>query len=220
MSQPSRVKSFQDRMDVLQRRDRIFLNNPVIMQGLGIAPVVIPATNLRNAVIIAMAVLLLLTPTRMLATFIGQHTGFKFRAILYVLTAGVVFIGVGYLMDIIFGPAVQNVGIYLALLVVEPLILKRYESPKRERLFTSFKKGMITTVGFCLVLFLVAGLRELLATGQLAGTEVIRSTLWPLAAMPAGGFIILGMIVAVWRSAVSMFKQRVGATQGKGGGDA
>lgn len=202
-------------MDLLQRRDRIFINNPVVMQGLGIAPIVIPATNLRNAVVLAMAVLLLLTPTRMLATAIGQHTGFKFRAVLYVLTSGVVFIAVGYLLDILFGPAVQNVGIYLALLVVEPLILKRYESPKRERLITSFKKGMITTLGFCLVLFLVAGIRELLATGQLYGAEVIRNTLWPLAAMPAGGFIILGLVVALWRSAVSIIKRRVGGASGE-----
>ncbi len=209
----SRAQFFQDNIDLLKRRDRIFLNNPVIMQGLGIAPIVIPATNLRNAVILAAAVLLLLTPTRMLATLIGQHTGYKFRAMLYVLTAGVVFIGVGYLLDILFGPAVQNVGIYLGLLVVEPLILKRYASPKRERLFTSFKKGMVTTLGFCLVLFVVAGTRELLATGQLYGAEVIRSSLLPLAAMPAGGFIVLGLVVALWRSAVAIFLRRVGAEQ-------
>ncbi len=212
----SRAEYLQQNMERLKRRDRILLNNPVIMQGLGIAPIVIPATNLRNAVIMAVAVLLLLTPTRMLATFIGQHTGYKFRAILYVLTAGVVYIGVGYTLDILFGPAVQNLGIYLGLLVVEPLILKRYASPKRERLVTSFKKGILTTLGFCLVLFIVAGTRELLATGQLYGAEVIRSTLLPMAAMPSGGFIILGLLVAVWRSAVAVFQSRVSAEREEG----
>lgn len=207
----SRAQFFSDHIDLLQRRDRVFLNNPVIMQGLGIAAIVIPAINLRNAVILAVAVLFLLTPTRMLATVIGQHTGYKFRAMLYVLTAGVVFIGVGYLLDVLFGTAVQNVGIYLGLLVVEPLIIKRYASPKRERLVTSFKKGILTTIGFCMVLFLVAGLRELLATGQLYETEVIRSTLMPMAATPAGGFIILGLVVALWRSAVAIFRRHVGA---------
>ena len=206
----SRARYFRNRMDLLNRRDRMFINNPVVMQGLGIAPIVIPAVNMRNGLILAVAVILLLTPTRMLATFIGQHTGFKFRAVLYVLTSGVVFIAVAYVVDLIFGAQVSNVGIYLALLVVEPLILKRYESPKRERLFTSFKKGIITTVGFCIVLFLVAAIREFLGAGQLFGAQVIDATLFPLAAMPAGGFIILGIFVAIWRGLVAVFKQSVG----------
>ncbi len=202
-----REQHLHERMQQIQRRDRIILNNPVIMQGLGLAPVVVPAIDLGNALILGTAVLLLLTPTRMLATFIGQHTGYKFRAILYALTSGVVFIGVSYCLDILYGASVQSVGIYLALLVADPIILKRYASPKRERLITSFKKGIITSIGFCLVLFLVAGLREFLATGQLAGVEVISAQLWPLAALPAGGFIIVGLLVAVWQSAVMALKR-------------
>ncbi len=204
-----RLRYFARNMDLFSRRDRVFLNNPVIMQGLGLAPIVIPANSIKNAAILALAVLLLLTPTRMLATFIGQHTGFKFRAVIYALTAGVVFIGVAYLVEYIFGSAVQSVGIYLPLLVLEPLIIKRYESPKRERLITSFKKGIITTIGFCLVLFLMAGIRELLALGTLGGIVVFRGALLPLAAMPAGGFILLGLVAALWRALVFSFKKRV-----------
>lgn len=206
-----RVRFFAENMDRLSRRDRVFINNPVVMQGLGIAPIVIPAYNLQNALILAVAVCLLLTPTRMIATFIGQRVGFIARAIIYVLTAGVVYIGVAYVVEYLFGSAISNVGIYLLLLVVEPLILKRYESPKSERLSTSFKKGIITTVGYCLVILLVAAIREFLAYGTLGGAIVYRGALFPMAAMPAGGFIILGLVAAVWRGAVSAFKNRINA---------
>lgn len=200
---------FADNMDRLSRRDRIFINNPVIMQGLGIAAIVIPATSLQNALVLAFAVLLLLTPTRVIATAIGQRVGYKARAVVYVLTAGVVFILVAYLTDIIFGSKAINIGIYLPLLVVEPLILKRFESPKKERIITSVKKGIITTIGYCLVLFIVAGIREFLAVGQLGGVEVYRGALFPMANLPAGGFIILGLVAAVWRGVVVSFKKRV-----------
>lgn len=50
-------------MDRLMVRDRFFFNNPVFMQGLGLAPIVVAATNLHNALILGFAVLLLLTPT-------------------------------------------------------------------------------------------------------------------------------------------------------------
>lgn len=208
MNQP-RPSYIAEHIDVLSRRDRIFLNNPVIMQGLGLAPIVVPAVNIQNAFILAVAVLLLLTPTRMLATFIGQRIGFKFRAVVYVLISSLVFVGVAYVIDRLFGTAAGSVGIYLPLLVLEPLIIKRYESPKRERLITSFKKGMITTAGYCLVLFFVAGLREILATGMLGSVEVFRGALFPLAALPAGGFILLGVITAIWRGIVVSFLRKI-----------
>lgn len=196
-------------MDLLSRRDRVFLNNPVIMQGLGLAPIVIPANTLQNALIMATAVFLLLTPTRIIATFVGQRVGFGLRAVIYALTSGTVYIFVAMLMDAIFGSKISAVGIYLPLLVLEPLVIKRYESPKRERVSTSFKKGMITTAGFCLVLFLTAALRELLALGTLGGAEVIRAKLLPFASMPAGGFILLGLLASLWTGLVNSFKKNI-----------
>ena len=35
--------------------DRVFLNNPVVMQGMGLAPLVVLATSGQNAVMLAVA---------------------------------------------------------------------------------------------------------------------------------------------------------------------
>ena len=47
--------------------DRIFKNNPVVMQGMGLAPLVVLATTAHNGVMLAAAVTLLLVPSRVLA---------------------------------------------------------------------------------------------------------------------------------------------------------
>ena len=47
--------------------DRVFLNNPVVMQGMGLAPLVVLATSGQNAVMLAAAVALLLVPSRVVA---------------------------------------------------------------------------------------------------------------------------------------------------------
>ena len=52
--------------------DRIFLNNPVIMQGMGLAPLVVLATSGRNALMLAVAVALLLTPSRVISFFLSK----------------------------------------------------------------------------------------------------------------------------------------------------
>ncbi len=205
----NRIIFLAENMDRLSRRDRIFLNNPVIMQGLGLALVVIPATNLQNAWMLAVGMALLLTPTRIIATFIGQRIGKHLRGPVYALVSGLVYIGVAMLMENIFGNNLQNVGIYLPLMVLEPLIIKRYASPASERIITSFKKGIITTIGFCLVLFLTAGLRELLALGTLYGVEIYQGSLLPMATSPAGGFILLAFLVALWRGLVKAFKKNI-----------
>ena len=52
--------------------DRVFLNNPVVMQGMGLAPLVVLATSGQNAVMLAVAVALLLVPSRVLACLLSR----------------------------------------------------------------------------------------------------------------------------------------------------
>ena len=69
------------------KRDRVFLNNPVVMQGLGLAPLVVAATSLKNAVILGVTVLLLLTLTRILAAMLSRFSYFRFRGLTYAFSS-------------------------------------------------------------------------------------------------------------------------------------
>ena len=51
--------------------DRVFLNNPVVMQGMGLAPLVVLATSGQNAVMLAVAVALLLVIIAVLAVLVS-----------------------------------------------------------------------------------------------------------------------------------------------------
>lgn len=206
----SRIRYFAANMERLSRRDRVFINNPVIMQGLGLAPIVIAATTIQSAVMLALATAILLTPTRIIAAALSRRLSLTVRAIIYAVASGAVYFAVAWIMDILFANQTLQVGTYLPLMVLEPLVIKRYENPRRERITTSFRKGIITTIGFCLVLLLVAALREMLAFGTVGGIVMFRGPAWPMASMPAGGFILLGFIAAVWRGTVAAFKRNVG----------
>ena len=54
--------------DRFAHHDRVFMNNPVVMQGLGLAPLVVLATTAHNGVMLAAAVTLLLVPSRVLVS--------------------------------------------------------------------------------------------------------------------------------------------------------
>lgn len=198
-----------ENLEVISKRDRIFLNNPVIMQGMGLAPIVVAANNLNNALILAAAVILLLIPTRVIAAFFGKFTKPRFRGITYTLTSAVLYVGAAYIIYKIFGDSVQSVGLYLPLLIVEPIIIKRYVYRQNEKIKTALRKGALTTVGFVLVLFISAFIRELLGAGTLFGFRVLENAPFPMAGMVAGGFIVLGVISGVWHRLVNMFKKHV-----------
>ena len=209
---PNRASYFATHMDVLQQRDRIFLRNPVFLSGLGLAPIVAAASTLQKAAVLGLAMLLILIPTRVISALIARKTVFRMRGAVYTLTASVLYIAVYFLMRRLFGTnLLQLVGIYLPLLVMEPLVIKRYEQPTNEKVSTAFFKGVLTTMGFELALFLVAGVREFLALGTLFGHSFMapEHALAPVAGLVCGGFLVVGVLSALWRTLISRFKKSV-----------
>lgn len=198
-------------MSQVVRRDRVFLNNPVVMQGMGLAPLVVVATSGRNALMLSIAVLIILTPTRVLASFLSRVSVYRFQGLTYCMCSSTCYLFAYLALRALFGAEILQLGIFLPVLVVEPLIIKRYERPRPERASIAFRKGIRITTGYILVLMLIGCLREVLAQGKLFGVAVTNFDfpMLPLAALPAGGFILVGVLCAIWRSAVNAYKKSV-----------
>ena len=257
--------------------DRVFLNNPVVMQGMGLAPLVVLATSGQNAVMLAAAVALLLVPSRVLACLLSRLVPLNSehpapeelqkkllpRALVYSLSAAVVYLAAYPILNAAFGTSLLALGIYLPLLVVEPLLIYRFgrvqETVRKavskglritvgyalllmllgcvrewlalgtvfgtdlltmgvylpmlvveplltyrfgrvqESMHKAVSKGLRITLGYALLLLILGCVREWLAFGTVFGVELSRSIL-PMASMPAGGFIVLGVVCAVWRA--------------------
>lgn len=192
--------------------DRVFKNNPVVMQGMGLAPLVVLATTGRNALMLAAAVALLLTPSRMLACLLSRWCPLRDespapeelekkllpRALLYSGSAAVVYLAAYPILNAAFGTDLLTLGIYLPMLIVEPLLTYRF-GRVQETMNKAVSKGLRITLGYALILLLLGCVREWLAYGSVFGVTLSRSIL-PMAGMPAGGFIVLGVLCAVWRA--------------------
>lgn len=192
--------------------DRVFKNNPVVMQGMGLAPLVVLATTGRNALMLAAAVALLLTPSRMLACLLSRWCPLRDespapeelekkllpRTLLYSGSAAVVYLAAYPILNAVFGTDLLTLGIYLPMLIVEPLLTYRF-GRVQETMHKAVSKGLRITLGYALILLLLGCVREWLAYGSVFGVTLSRSIL-PMASMPAGGFIVLGVLCAVWRA--------------------
>ena len=206
--------------DKYAHHDRVFLNNPVVMQGMGLAPLVVLATSGKNAVMLAVAVLLLLTPSRLLACLLSRAVPLRDeqpaaeelekkllpRGLIYCGSAAVVYLGMYPLLNHLFGVDLLSLGVYLPLLTIEPLLIYRF-GRVQERPRKAISKGLRITVGYALILLLVGCVREFLAQGSLFGVALSTRAPLPMASMPAGGFIVLGVLCAVWRAMANWHKK-------------
>ena len=193
--------------------DRVFLNNPVVMQGMGLAPLVVLATSGQNAVMLAVAVALLLVPSRVLACLLSRLVPLHDedpapetlqkkllpRALVYGFSTAVVYLAVYPILNMLFSTSLLSLGIYLPLLTVEPLLTYRF-GRVQETVHKAVSKGLRITVGYALLLVLLGCVREWLSAGTVFGAAVGSRALLPMASMPAGGFIVLGVLCAVWRA--------------------
>ncbi len=197
-------------------RERIILNNPLVMQGMGLAPLIVVATTGINAAMLALAVAMLLIPTRVLCSLLLKDVrNLFYRAMGYCVVAAVVYIGMYAALEHIFGTQILLLGIYLPMLVVEPLIIYRF-GRVAEPVKKAILKGIRSTIGYALVVVLVGCTREILAVGTVFSFEIFAWELMPLAALPAGGFIVVGTICAIWRSLVEKYhRQQVMEAKGE-----
>ena len=71
--------------------------------------------------------------------------------------------------------------------------------------------GAVAALAFAydmpLILLLVGCVREFLAQGSLFGVALSTRPPLPMASMPAGGFIVLGVLCAVWRAMANWHKK-------------
>jgi electron transport complex protein RnfE len=203
---PRKAELLQNEPARFAHHDRVFLNNPVVMLGMGLAPLVVMATSGRNALMLAAAVVLLLTPTRVLASILLRSVRQLLpRSIGYFVVAAVVYFGVYQLLERVFGTELLTLGIYLPMLCAEPLIVYRAGS-RPEPVRKALSKGVRVTAGYVLVLLILGCVREAMASGTVFGYAFASGGCLPMASMPAGGFILLGVLCAVWRAIARQYQ--------------
>ncbi len=199
------VRTYNNREDII-KNERIFINNPVIFKGLGLAPVIIAGRTVEDAFVIAVAVFLLLVFTRVGAAIVNYVLKTSFKGPLYVMAAGISYVAMFFILNRLFGIAeLLQFHLYIPVLVMDPIIIKRYERKGREPIDKAFKKGIRTALGFAVAIILIGGIREFLAFGSIAGTMIMSDPIFPMARLASGGFIITGLVAAIWKYSVTMF---------------
>lgn len=195
--------------DETVRRRKVFLSNPVFIKGLALAPLVVAATTVKNGLLLSIAVLCLLTPTRLVTSIITRRMSMPLKTFFYPFVSAIIFAFVYYFMYRYLGAQVLMLGVYLPILIVDPLIVKNFEKTRKEEALYSIINGLRNTAGFVVACLIISAVREFLAFGTVAGYTIAKVGLLPMAQNSFGGFLIIGILCAVWTQLVNNYKYKV-----------
>ncbi len=180
------------------RKRKITLSNPVFIKGLALAPLAIAATSLKSSFILSAMVALILTPTRVVTSLITRKMSIPLKTFFYPMVSAIIFGFAYYAMYKFMGTTAFSLGLYLPILVVDPLIVKNFEKTRKESFLYSIINGLRNTVGFIVACLLIGALREILAFGTLGEIKILSVSLLPMAYNSFGGFFIIAIISALW----------------------
>ncbi len=204
--------------------DGIWSNNPGIVQLLGLCPLLAVSATLINALGLGLATLFVLTLSNLVVSSIRNIIRQEIRIPVYVLIIASLVTCVELVMNAYTHELYVALGIFIPLIVTNCAIIGRAEAfASKNNPLRAALDGFSMGLGFCLVLVVLGGLRELIGQGSLLrGAEMLfgnQAAHWTiqffpqengllLAILPPGAFFFLGFLIAIKNSIDSKYAHR------------
>jgi Na+-translocating ferredoxin:NAD+ oxidoreductase subunit E len=178
----------------------IWRENPVLVQLLGLCPALAVTNTLANGIAMASATFFVLLGSSVLVSSLRRYIPAEVRITAYILIIATFVTIVDLLLAAIVPDIHKALGAFIALIVVNCMVLGRQESfAARNTVPRAALDAIGTGTGFTIALVLLSGVRELLGNGSLLGVPVLGPSFepWIIMILPPGGFFMLGVILLV-----------------------
>jgi len=178
----------------------ILKENPVLVLTLGICPTLATTTNVFNAFGMGIATLMVLVCSNILISLLRNIIPSNVRIPCYiVIIAGFVTV-VQMLIHAFFPELYEMLGVYLALIVVNCIILGRAEMfASKNAVGLSALDGLGMGIGFTFALCAIATIREVLGAGSFAGMAIpfLADFKTEFFIKAPGGMAVYGLMIAL-----------------------
>ena len=181
----------------------VFKNNPTFRLVLGLCPTLAVTTSLENALGMGLAATFVLICSNALVSALRKAIPDAVHIPCYIVIIATFVTAIDLLMQAYLPALSASLGIFIPLIVVNCIILGRAEAfACKNGVMMSIADGLGSGIGFTLALSLIATVREICGAGSLTvWGELAFKNLNPgpvtLAILPAGGFITLGLLLAL-----------------------
>lgn len=179
--------------------DGLVVNNPVLVQLLGMCATLATSTSAINGMSMGLATTAVLVGSNIAISALRKLIPDKIRIPAFVLVIAT-FVTIVQLVMQAYVPALYKVlGIFIPLIVVNCIIFARAEAfAFSHTVVESALDGLGMGIGFTLTLTVLGLFREILGAGTLFGISIFGEAFKPalMMIMPPGAFISLGLLIA------------------------
>lgn len=178
----------------------IIAENPVLILILGTCPTLAVTGNVTSALSMGLAATVVLICSNIVISALRKVIPDTVRVPCYIVIIATFVTAVQMLLQAYLPSIYDMLGVYLALIVVNCVILGRAEMFARKNpVLDSAVDGLGMGIGFILALFLMAFIREVFGAGSFMGIEIgfMQHFRIPVLANAPGGFLVYGILIAV-----------------------
>lgn len=184
------------------------LDNPVLVQVLGICSALAVTAQLEPAIVMGLSVTVITAFSNLIISLIRKSIPNRIRIIVQlVVVAALVTIVAQILKAFAYDVSVQ-LSVYIGLIITNCILMGRLEAfAMQNGPWESFLDGIGNGLGYAWILIVVGFVRELLGAGTLLGFRVIPEVCYDwgymnngMMTMPAMSLIIVGCVIWAYRA--------------------
>ncbi len=195
-------------MEQKQSLKSVFFNgliteNPTFRLVLGTCPTMAVTTSASNGIGMGAAATFVLVGSNVVISLLRNFIPDKIRIPSFIIVICTFVTMVQMFMNAFLPALYQSLGIFLPLIVVNCIILARAEAfASKNPVLHSAVDGIGMGIGFTVALTLIGSIRELLGIGTHFGQTELGTGYQPmlLVILPAGGFIVFGLLLAIFNT--------------------
>lgn len=181
-----------------QFKEAAILNNPTLIQVLGMCPTLATTTSAKNALGMGLAATAVLILSNVIISLLRKIIPNQVRIASYIVIISGAVTAIELLMKAYLVDLYDSLGIFIPLIVVNCIILARAEAfASKNTVFSSFIDGVATGLGFTGALLILGCIRELLGAGSIFGIAILPEAFHAtIFIMAPGAFLTLGAVIA------------------------
>lgn len=183
-------------------------NNIVLIQALGLCPIIAAGNTLQNGVALTVCTAVVLIPLSLFIALAGNWLPKWLRPAVYVLLASLLLVGTAYVMkQYVSSELFAKLHLFIPLMAVNMLYTRSVGFSSIVNPIATVVDALGSTVGFGLVICIISALREMAVQGSLWGVSLGWETTLSTTSAPFAAYLLLGFMAAL----LQFTRQRISA---------
>ena len=183
------------------------LDNPILVQVLGICSALAVTAQLKPAIVMGLAVTIITAFSNVIISLIRKTIPQRIRIIVQLVVVAALVTIVSQVLKAVAYDVSVELSVYVGLIITNCILMGRLEAfAMMNKPWPSFLDGVANGLGYAMILVIVGALRELLGRGTLLGFTIIPQCAYDagymnngMMTMPAMALILVGCVIWVHR---------------------